>query len=53
MVSEATPGNKGRNDRESEAGNKRIEVAPPVKTRGDNFNDISRELLETVDAYAY
>ena len=53
MVSEATPGNKGRNDRESQAGNKRIEAAPPVKTRGDNFNDISRELLETVDAYAY
>ena len=53
MVSEATPGNKGRNDRESEAGNKRIEAAQPVKTRGDNFNDISRELLETVDAYAY
>lgn len=53
MVSEATPGNKGRNDRESEAGNKRIEAAPPVKTIGDNFNDISRELLETVDAYAY
>ena len=53
MVSEATPGNKGRNDRESEAGNKRIEAAPPVKTRGNNFNDISRELLETVDAYAY
>ena len=53
MVSEATPGNKRRNDRESETGNKRIEAAPPVKTRGDNFNDISRELLETVDAYAY
>ena len=53
MVSEATLGNKGRNDRESEAGNKRIEAAPPVKARWDSFNDISRKLLETVDAYAY
>ena len=53
MVSEATFGNKRRNDRKSETGNTRIEVAPPVKTRRNCFNDISRQLLETVDANAY
>lgn len=53
MVPKATRRNKGRDDRKSEAGNKRVEAVSPAETKWNSINDISRKLLEAVNAYAY
>ena len=53
MVLKATHRNKGRDDRKSEASNKRVEAVSPAETKWNSINDISRKLPEAVNANAY